>query len=893
MKSIRFFIILSLAAMLLLGLPVEGEAGTPVWPVDGVPVCVTPDYQTDPIIVPDGNGGAIVAWSDSKTGQTFIQRLNGEGIPKWAQNGIEIVDDYPGTQYTKDIIPDGSSGAIIVWADSRSDAPGIYAQRIDSSGSRVWGDGGIAIIVSNNISEPRLTSDGAGGTIITYKNSFSGIIAQRINASGEKQWGANGIVVNAVTNFEDPQIVSDGVGGAVLAWQDNRTYSDYNLYSQRIDGDGALMWTADGVPICTAPGTQAGPQIIPRSGGGAIIAWVDVRLPGDNEIYAQYVNGSGVVQWTSNGVPVCINPGTQSFPAIVSDGQNGAIITWVDNRSGGYGGENIYAQRMNASGSRLWGNSGLPMCTSTSQQKEPVIASDNNGGAFIAWGNMVSSCIDDIGFQSVDASGHIGMGPDGAKACISEGGQAEPSICSDGKGGAVVVWEDSRGFGPSSDIYAQRLSPGDPYTTWYLAEGCTGEGFETWILVQNPGDDPVDIDMVFQTDTGPVQGPQGSIPANSRKTYNAAAYVESYNVSTKVTASGSIVCERAMYGNNRAWGHDSIGVISPSPIWYLAEGCTAGGFETWVLVQNPGDDPVDIDMVFQTDTGPVQGPQSTIPANSRKTYNVGEYVQSYNVSTMVTANNGYIICERAMYGNNRSWGHDSVGVTSPASTWALAEGCTAGGFETWVLLQNPHDRSMEVEIFFLTDTEVVQGPQEVIPANSRVTYNAGEYVQSYFVSTIVDVTTDYGSVICERAMYGSNRAWGHDSTGAPFASNTWLLAEGCTGPDFETWILLQNPSDQEMAIDMMFMTDTDIVQGPQDNLPPFSRKSYNVGDYVTSCNVSTLVFSNNGFFNCERSMYGNSRTWGHNSPGFIPLFGFPSTAQAAGAMLVPLDLDSI
>ena len=37
----------------------------------------------------------------------------------------------------------------------------------------------------------------------------------------------------------------------------------------------------------------------------------------------------------------------------------------------------------------------------------------------------------------------------------------------------------------------------------------------------------------------------------------------------------------------------------PAPTWYLAEGCTAPGFETWVLVQNPGDTKATIDMRLQ------------------------------------------------------------------------------------------------------------------------------------------------------------------------------------------------------------------------------------------------------------------------------------------------------
>jgi hypothetical protein len=93
----------------------------------------------------------------------------------------------------------------------------------------------------------------------------------------------------------------------------------------------------------------------------------------------------------------------------------------------------------------------------------------------------------------------------------------------------------------------------------------------------------------------------------------------------------------------------------------MAEGCTAGDFETWVLVQNPGDTPADINIVFQTENGQVQGPRGTIPAHTRKTYNIRDYVNSYNVSTMVTATSGQVVCERAMYGNGRTWADESIG----------------------------------------------------------------------------------------------------------------------------------------------------------------------------------------------------------------------------------------
>jgi hypothetical protein len=122
-----------------------------------------------------------------------------------------------------------------------------------------------------------------------------------------------------------------------------------------------------------------------------------------------------------------------------------------------------------------------------------------------------------------------------------------------------------------------------------------------------------------------------------------------------------VIAERAMYGNNRTWAHDSIGTPMPEYIWFLAEGSTDGGMETFVLVQNPSITPATVDLAFMTGTGAKAGPQNfPIAGFSRHTFKVNDYVTDYNVSTMVTSDVP-VISERAMYGNNRTWAHDSIG----------------------------------------------------------------------------------------------------------------------------------------------------------------------------------------------------------------------------------------
>lgn len=214
----------------------------------------------------------------------------------------------------------------------------------------------------------------------------------------------------------------------------------------------------------------------------------------------------------------------------------------------------------------------------------------------------------------------------------------------------------------------------------------------------------------------------------------------------------AVVAERAVYWNNRKGAHESIGVTSPQTTWYLAEGSTAGGFETWILVQNPGSSTASVDLTYMTPTGQVTGPHLDLLAHSRKTVNVADVVSNnWSVSTKVTSKQP-VIAERAVYWNSRIEGHDSIGTSAPAQDWYLAEGCTAPGFETWVLVQNANSTPAKVQLTYMTASGPVTGPSETLPANSRKTYNAADTVPgNWQVSTKVHSDKP---VIAERSMYG-------------------------------------------------------------------------------------------------------------------------------------------
>ncbi|MDP1675821.1 MAG: T9SS type A sorting domain-containing protein, partial [Bacteroidota bacterium] len=325
------------------------------WTADGVVISTAAYDQYSPTIVNDGSGGAIITWHDGRSVTSYdiyAQKINASGVVQWTADGVAI-STAANNQYYPTIVSDGSGGAIITWQDCRSGANwDIYAQKINSSGAVQWITDGVAISTAANFQySPTIVSDGSGGAIITWQDYRSGtsddIYAQRINASGVVQWTANGVAISTAANYQYyPTIASDGSGGAIITWQDARS-GNYDIFSQKINNAGVVQWVANGVAISTAANTQSSPTIVSDGSGGAIITWQDARS-GTNDIYAQKINASGVVQWTADGVAISTASSDQSSPTIVSDGSGGAIITWQDYRSGTY--YDIYAQKIDRYG---------------------------------------------------------------------------------------------------------------------------------------------------------------------------------------------------------------------------------------------------------------------------------------------------------------------------------------------------------------------------------------------------------------------------------------------------------------------------------------------------------------------------------------------------------------
>jgi hypothetical protein len=231
--------------------------------------------------------------------------------------------------------------------------------------------------------------------------------------------------------------------------------------------------------------------------------------------------------------------------------------------------------------------------------------------------------------------------------------------------------------------------------------------------------------------------------------------------------------------------------------------------------------------------------------------------------------------------------HAETSVPGPSSRWYLAEGATHSGFDLFYLLQNPSATAVPVRVRYLRPLEpplektYVVGPrtrmniwvdQEVFGSASFRTLAATD------VSAVIE-TVDGAGIIVERAMYytpaGLTFQAGHESAGVTEPSAHWYLAEGATGPFFDLFLLIANPSDEVADVAVTYL----LPDGSQ------LRRTLQVGATqrqtiwvdkadpgLADTAVSMVVESTNGVpIVVERSMWwpGDSRAWteAHNAPG--------------------------
>jgi hypothetical protein len=279
-----------------------------------------------PVLVSDGSGNLIVAWTDfrnnssrGRQGDIYAARCDGNATPITCQPSVKVNGDTdPAHPQRKPAIARRGSNVVIVWEDGREQGPNfprIYAS-ISSNGGATWN---ADMRVNRRLDgTPPGPTDGATSPSVAYDDNG------RIWVAWEHRSGS-------------PTAQTD----IYVAYWDGTTWSD----PWRVDN--GPRWTRSLAPSIAVVGNRP------------IVVWQDHRNGQANpDLYAAIWDGTA---WSERALVA--NPGAQTRPSLVAINNQRAFLAWQDERAGYaeiYGGfwspqptGELFAQRLHGTLPRL------------------------------------------------------------------------------------------------------------------------------------------------------------------------------------------------------------------------------------------------------------------------------------------------------------------------------------------------------------------------------------------------------------------------------------------------------------------------------------------------------------------------------------------------------------
>ncbi|MHC4278252.1 MAG: hypothetical protein ACYSTI_13180 [Planctomycetota bacterium] len=245
---------------------------------------------------------------------------------------------------------------------------------------------------------------------------------------------------------------------------------------------------------------------------------------------------------------------------------------------------NIFLQKIDKNGQKLWGDTGRLVYNSSSCGRPIVdLAPDQNGGAVVVWRFL------ELRAKRFDSNGNedLSWGTDGVLIASSAGCSVHCSAVTDGAGGVIVVWKDG------SDIVAQRVGSdgqlkwnngqpvfvgtGSLYHGWTEANNAVPDG-NGGVFIDWRGQDSNNNRVVFAQhldSNGNPQWPSGGLIATSAYGYLdlVADLIPDGTGGVIIIATGDngtnqpIIAQRIDSMGNLQWGNEGFTVKNAESCW--------------------------------------------------------------------------------------------------------------------------------------------------------------------------------------------------------------------------------------------------------------------------------------------------------------------------------------
>lgn len=284
---------------------------------------------------------------------------------------------------------------------------------------------------------------------------------QRLDAAGNPTFDAGGLVVSANTqgtSVVDWDLRADSDGNCVLAFVDIRAGGDNDVYAYLIAPDGTQLWGPNGVTVSDNAEFEADPRVMQLSGGDYAVVWP--RFDVNPGLVMQRISPAGVKAFPGDGVLIYSSGNEEpAFLEMVPTSDNGLMVAWIRNIASFMSPRHVYAQKFDASGAMQWGASPIIVSSATSVPiaHKPRIINDGADGAVIAWHDTRDGDFDSY-IQRVSPAGVVQYAANGLPASGEPGRQQlDPAIAMAPSGDIMMFFRNMDGAQSNQSTNVQRF----------------------------------------------------------------------------------------------------------------------------------------------------------------------------------------------------------------------------------------------------------------------------------------------------------------------------------------------------------------------------------------------------------------------------------------------------
>ncbi len=454
-------------ALLILLCTLSAFAQWPTNPAQNLLICDHTGEQALPKIAALSEGGCYVAWQDHSSGNydIYLQRLDVDGVPQWANPCGILISDHPQDTWLTDwdIAVDVADNCILAINDIRNGADrDITVYSIGPQQEFLWGPDGIAL--SNNDGfepDPRILPMENGDVVFAWQEEDS-IHIRKLDSEGHDAFENSATITftqaNGVSIPRLAALDNNGFALSYLAQQGTQFSSPRYLYVRSYNDDGSARWVEQGIEIMNQSGIgiQMRPDLVSDGAGGVYVYWYDAR-GNVHHCYVQHIENDGLAHWTANGVSVDASASElQMSPSAVNTGLGIVIFYQSSNTNQSQGG--LQAQYLNADGQAQWGANGVVIAPLSAEPCFNVRAFVQNGNYAVFYsqyapGSQLNTL---LRASQLNEAGQSTWTPAIKLLCSVSSEKGRPYACINPLDQIIAAWPDARDG--DMDMYVQNIN---------------------------------------------------------------------------------------------------------------------------------------------------------------------------------------------------------------------------------------------------------------------------------------------------------------------------------------------------------------------------------------------------------------------------------------------------